>query len=67
MGFYTVDPLEAAVIMFLGKIVKIQRKPGLSWHLPIGRTIKKVSLGMNSFFILKLRNQDNGTERLIST
>ena len=50
LGFYTVDPLEAAIIMFMGKIVKVQHKPGLSWYLPIGRTIKKVSLGITIMY-----------------
>ena len=44
-GFYTVLPLEAVVLMFMGKVVRITKKPGLFWFFPIGRTIKRVSLG----------------------
>lgn len=55
-GFYTVEPLQAVVIMFMGKVVKVQEKPGLSWFFPIGRQMKIVSLG--NFFILKLALQN---------
>ena len=46
LGFYTVEPLQAVVIMFMGKVVKVQDKPGLSWFFPIGRMTKNVSLGI---------------------
>ena len=45
LGFCTVEPLQAVVIMFMGKVVKVQDKPGLSWYFPIGRANKTVSLG----------------------
>ena len=45
-GFFTVEPLQASVIMFLGKVVKVQDKPGLSWYFPIGRNNRTVSLGI---------------------
>jgi regulator of protease activity HflC (stomatin/prohibitin superfamily) len=44
-GFFTVEPLQAVVIMFMGKVVKVVKKPGLSWYFPIGRMSKTVSLG----------------------
>jgi hypothetical protein len=50
-GFYTVEPLEAVVIMFLGKVIKVTKTPGLKWFWPIGREVKKVSLGTPFYFI----------------
>ena len=47
-GFYTVQPLQAVIIMFMGKVVKVTDKPGLSWYLPIMRDTKTVSLGINT-------------------
>jgi len=44
-GFYTVEPLQAVVIMFMGKVLKVNQEPGLAWFFPIGRTIRIVSLG----------------------
>ena len=44
-GFYTVEPLQAVVIMFLGKVIKVTKTPGLKWFWPIGREVKTVSLG----------------------
>jgi regulator of protease activity HflC (stomatin/prohibitin superfamily) len=64
MGFFTVEPLEAIVVMFMGKVVKVVKKPGLSWYFPIGRVTKKVSMGnMRLSFLIK-RNQHNGIERI---
>ena len=47
-GFYTVEPLQAVVLMFMGKVIKVQKQPGLSWYWPIGRQVKVVSLGINT-------------------
>lgn len=47
-GFYTVQPLQAVVLMFMGKVVKVQKQPGLSWYWPVGRISKTVSLGINT-------------------
>ena len=45
-GLFTVRPLEAQVLMFMGKVIKVIKTPGLKWYFPIGRTIKTVSLGI---------------------
>ena len=44
-GFYTVEPLQAIVIMFMGKVIHVNDSPGLSWYWPIGRYMRVVSLG----------------------
>ena len=49
-GFYTVEPLQAVVIMFLGKVIKVTKTPGLKWFWPIGREVKTVSLAKPSIF-----------------
>ena len=49
-GFYTVEPLQAIVLMFMGKVIKIEKTPGLKWFFPIGREVKIVSLGNFFFF-----------------
>jgi regulator of protease activity HflC (stomatin/prohibitin superfamily) len=46
LGFFTVEPLQAVVIMFMGKVVKVLKKPGLNWYFPIGRNNRVVSLGI---------------------
>lgn len=47
-GFYVLGPLEAGVIMFLGKVIHVRKTAGLGWYWPIGRSIRKVSLGINT-------------------
>ena len=47
-GFFTVQPLEAKVLMFLGKVIKVIKTPGLKWYFPIGMHVKTVSLGKMS-------------------
>ena len=44
-GFYTVEPLQAVVIMFMGKVINVNKKPGIAWYWPIGRAVRTVSLG----------------------
>lgn len=44
-GFFTVQPLEAKVLMFLGKVIRVIKTPGLKWYFPIGKDVKTVSLG----------------------
>ena len=34
-GVYTLDPGEAAVILWLGKRDRIVADPGLKWHVPV--------------------------------
>jgi len=34
-GFYTVEPLEAVVILAFGKIIKVEKEPGLHWFYPM--------------------------------
>ena len=46
-GFFTIEPLQAVVIMFMGKVVKVYKKPGLCWYFPIGRFNRTVSLGIS--------------------
>lgn len=48
MGFYTVNPQEAIVIMCFGKIVKIIKKPGLNWYFPIGSSFQTVRFGLQT-------------------
>jgi hypothetical protein len=45
-GLFAVQPLEAKVLMFLGKVIKVIKTPGLKWFFPIGMEIRTVSLGM---------------------
>lgn len=51
VGFFTVEPLQAVVLMFMGKVIKVVKKPGLNWYFPIGRTHQIVSLGKIFFDI----------------
>jgi hypothetical protein len=44
-GLFTVQPLEAKVLMFLGKVIKVIKEPGLKWYFPIGMSTQTVSLG----------------------
>lgn len=34
LGFYTMDPGQAAVILQMGRYVRTETEPGLRWHLP---------------------------------
>jgi membrane protease subunit HflK len=34
LGFYTLEPGQAAVILQLGRYVRTESEPGLRWHLP---------------------------------
>lgn len=34
LGFYTLEPGQAAVILQLGRYVRTEAEPGLRWHLP---------------------------------
>lgn len=61
-GFFAVQPLEAKVLMFLGKVIKVIKSPGLKWYFPIGMQVKTVSLGRR---LLTLRNQHDGDQRLV--
>lgn len=47
-GFYTVEPLQAVVLMFMGKIIKVNTSPGLSYTFPFGVAKQRVSLGINT-------------------
>ena len=40
-GFYVVEPMHSAVIMFMGRVVKVENRPGLHWTF-LGFTIQKV-------------------------
>ena len=60
-GFFTVQPLEAKVLMFLGKVIKVIKTPGLKWYFPIGMEVRTVSLGTTEDKVfLTIRNQHNG-------
>jgi len=43
-GFYTVEPLEAVVILAFGKIIKVEKEPGLHWFMPMLSSRHKQSL-----------------------
>lgn len=51
-GYYTVQPSQAIVISFFGKVVKVDMTPGLRWYFFKFRKVHKVSLGNQIFRFL---------------
>jgi len=47
-GFYAVEPLEATVILAFGKIIKVEKEPGLHWFYPMLSTRRVQSLAVQT-------------------
>lgn len=43
-GFYSVEPLEAVIITAFGKVIHVEKEPGLHWYWPLFRTTSTMSL-----------------------
>ena len=43
-GFYSVEPLCAVIITAFGKVVHVEKEPGLHWYWPFFRTTSNISL-----------------------
>jgi len=43
-GFYSVEPLEAIIITAFGKVVHVEKEPGLHWYWPFFNTKSRLSL-----------------------
>ena len=43
-GFYSVEPLEAVIITAFGKIIHVEKEPGLHWYWPFFRSSRTISL-----------------------
>jgi len=53
MGFFTVAPQEHGLVVLLGKLVSVKRKPGIYWSLPFGRTIIRIPTSTQTLDIKK--------------
>eukprot|EP01090_Pellita_catalonica_P006466 TRINITY_DN16691_c0_g1_i1.p1 TRINITY_DN16691_c0_g1~~TRINITY_DN16691_c0_g1_i1.p1 ORF type:complete len:344 (+),score=50.47 TRINITY_DN16691_c0_g1_i1:49-1032(+) len=52
-GFYTVAPQQHVLIIFFGKLVKVQKNPGLHWYWPFGRSTIAVPICVQTLDIKK--------------
>lgn len=43
-GFYSVEPLDAVLITAFGKVVHVEKEPGLHWYWPFFRSTSTMSL-----------------------
>jgi hypothetical protein len=66
-SFFVVKPGEAKVIMRFGRVIKVDKNPGLKWLWPFGLKVRPVSMRLASFALADAKITDsNGSPLHVS-